>query len=117
MTRWVFTVWIKDPGRSIASAKVVEDGDTMVTPLDKVIPYIGWKCFDKGARQWDIFDLGRSQDVKLSHGGSQPWVERGSMKGFRWKSARLRSVVDTGKTSSYIVGGGFGSDLSTLLDC
>ena len=65
-------------------------------------------------RSWQVFDLGRSQDMKLSHGGSQPWVDRGLVKEITWKSARLRSVVDTGKTSSYDVGGGFDGRLPTL---
>lgn len=38
------------------------------------------------------------------------------MKEVRWKSARLRPVIDTGKTSDCDVGGGFGGHLPTLLD-
>ena len=54
----------------VVSAKVVKNGDTVVTPLDTVKLCLGCKYFDKGVRLWQVFDLGRSQDVKSSHGGS-----------------------------------------------
>ena len=101
----------------VVGVESMMDGDTMVTPLDRLKLCLGWKYFDKGVRLWQSFDLGRSQEVKLSHGGSQPWVDRGLVKEFRWKSARLILVVDTGKTRDYDVGGGFNNHLLTLLGC
>ena len=54
--------------------------------------------------------------MELSHGGLQPWVNRGSLMIVRGKSARLKSIVDTGKTCDCIVGGGFSGDLPTMVD-
>lgn len=116
-TTLVLAGWIGGLDETIVGVEATMDGATMVTPLDIVKLCIGWKYFDKGVRLWRVFDLGKNQDVKLNHGGSHPWVDRGSVKEVSWKFVRLRSVVDTGQTSDCDVGGGVGGHLPTLLDC
>lgn len=99
----------------VASVGVVADRDTVVTLLEKEELCLGCKCFDKGVRLWQGFGLGRSQDRELSHGGLQAWVNRGSMIKVRMHSSRLRPVVDTRYTCDYVVRGGLGGHLPTLL--
>ena len=93
---WGLDVWIGGLEEMVVGVEAMTNRDTMVIPLDKVGRCLRWKYFDKGVRLWQVFDLGRSQDMKLSHGGLQPWVNRGSVIAIRWKFASLKPVVDTG---------------------
>lgn len=102
--------------RIVASVEAVMDRATVVTPSNKVKLCIGCKYFDKGARQWHMFHLGKSQDSKLSHERLRPWEDKGLVKVVIWKFARWKQVVDSGKTTDYDVGGGFDNRLPTMLD-
>ena len=61
----------------VVGARAVTDKATVVTHLDKVELCLGRKYFDKGVRLWRGFGLGINQEMELSHGGLQPWVNRG----------------------------------------
>ena len=102
--------------KMVAGSKVVVDGDIVVNPWDRGEICLGWKYLDKSVRPWQGFGLGKSQDIELSHGGLQPWVNIGSVMEVRWRYARLRTVLDTEKTCDYDVEGGFSGHLPTLLD-
>ena len=100
----------------VAGVEAMIDGDIVVTPLDRVKLCLGWSYFENGVRTWQGFDLGRSEDMDLRHRGSKPYVDRGSVKEIRWRSTRLRPIVDIDQDCDYNVQGGFDGHLPTLFD-